>query len=52
MRCTSCNKSIEAGKNWVEFKCPGCGKETIRRCELCKKTVNQYTCSGCGFIGP
>lgn len=52
MRCSSCNKSIESGKNWAEFCCPGCGKEKILRCELCKNVVNPYTCPKCGFTGP
>lgn len=52
MKCTSCNKSIEAENNWVAFDCPSCGKEKIRRCELCKKIINTYACPGCGFEGP
>jgi predicted RNA-binding Zn-ribbon protein involved in translation (DUF1610 family) len=52
MRCTSCNKSMEAESDWVMFDCPSCGREKIRRCRLCRKTINPYTCSKCGFSGP
>jgi len=52
MRCTSCGRRIEAEDFWVEFVCPKCGKESIIRCEKCKKLVNPYECPKCGFRGP
>ncbi|UCD07043.1 MAG: DUF1610 domain-containing protein [Candidatus Aenigmatarchaeota archaeon] len=52
MKCTNCGKSIEAENNWVEFECPKCGKETIVRCDKCKKLENSYKCSKCNFVGP
>lgn len=51
MKCASCGKKVEAEPVWVEFKCPGCGKESIIRCDKCKRMENQYTCK-CGFTGP
>ncbi|MDO8646900.1 MAG: zinc finger domain-containing protein [Candidatus Diapherotrites archaeon] len=48
--CSSCN--IKIGKEFVEFKCPKCGKETIVRCKNCRSTSKPYTCKTCGFIGP
>jgi len=52
MKCSSCGRNIETEKNWVEFPCPECGKEKITRCSKCKKLINAYKCSKCGFIGP
>ena len=52
MKCVSCGRKVESEQNWVEFKCPGCGKTRILRCEKCKKLENQYTCEKCGFVGP
>ena len=52
MKCSTCGKQIETEDNWVEFKCPACGEDTIFRCEHCKKLENQYTCQKCGFKGP
>jgi predicted RNA-binding Zn-ribbon protein involved in translation (DUF1610 family) len=51
-RCITCGVSVESERIWVEFKCPGCGKESIIRCEKCKRLENPYTCKGCGFTGP
>jgi len=47
--CSSCNKEVTT--DYVEFKCPKCGKEKIIRCENCRKTVKTYKCK-CGFEGP
>ena len=49
-KCTTCNKVVTNEK--TEFKCPDCGKETIIRCDSCKKSSKIYTCPGCGFVGP
>jgi predicted RNA-binding Zn-ribbon protein involved in translation (DUF1610 family) len=51
MRCTSCGRRVEADSDWVEFKCPGCRKERILRCDSCKRLENTYKCK-CGFEGP
>jgi predicted RNA-binding Zn-ribbon protein involved in translation (DUF1610 family) len=52
LRCSTCGISVESEKVWVQFKCPACGKESITRCEKCKRLENSYTCQGCGFVGP
>lgn len=52
MKCVSCGMSVEADKNWVEFKCPKCEKASIIRCGKCKRLTNKYECPECGFIGP
>jgi predicted RNA-binding Zn-ribbon protein involved in translation (DUF1610 family) len=49
-KCTTCNKIVNEKK--TEFKCPGCEKELIIRCDSCKKTAKEYTCKECGFVGP
>lgn len=49
-KCTTCNKIVYDKK--TEFKCPSCGKETIIRCDSCKKSSKEYSCKECGFIGP
>ena len=36
----------------VEFKCPNCGKEKIKRTFYERKIAAHYKCSSCGFIGP
>jgi predicted RNA-binding Zn-ribbon protein involved in translation (DUF1610 family) len=51
MKCVSCGKKVETEPVWVEFICPGCGKEKIIRCDKCKRMENPYTCK-CGFTGP
>jgi len=48
-KCISCNK--EVGNNYVEFKCPGCKKTKMIRCENCRATSKSYKCE-CGFEGP
>ena len=49
-KCTTCNKVVTDNK--TEFKCPGCGKGIIIRCDSCKQTAKRYTCADCGFVGP
>lgn len=51
-KCSTCGRSVESERIWVEFRCPACRKETIVRCEKCKRLENPYTCKGCGFKGP
>ncbi len=51
MKCVSCGRKVETEPVWVEFLCPGCGKESIIRCDKCKRMENPYTCK-CGFTGP
>ena len=51
-KCTSCGKRIESETDWVEFKCPGCGKANVIRCNKCKRLENKYKCPDCGFEGP
>ena len=52
LRCSTCGVSVESDNIWVAFRCPACNKETITRCERCKRLENSYTCPGCGFTGP
>jgi Zn-ribbon RNA-binding protein len=49
-KCNTCNTAVSS--EYVEFKCPDCGGETIIRCEHCRQTAKKYTCTKCGFIGP
>ncbi len=51
LKCTSCGRLVVADKDWVDFKCPACGKERIIRCDSCKRMQNTYRCK-CGFEGP
>ncbi|MDD5148252.1 MAG: zinc finger domain-containing protein [Candidatus ainarchaeum sp.] len=48
--CSTCNREVVS--DYVEFKCPQCGKERIIRCLHCRKTAKTYKCPECGFIGP
>ncbi len=48
--CSTCNK--EVADNFVEFRCPSCGKAPIIRCFHCRKTAKAYKCPECGFEGP
>ncbi|MBN2127457.1 MAG: RNA-binding protein [Candidatus Diapherotrites archaeon] len=48
--CGSCNK--EVSDDFVEFKCPSCGKSNIIRCLHCRATSKEYKCEECGFTGP
>lgn len=50
IKCSSCNREVTSDS--VGFKCPGCGKVEIIRCETCRRAVVPYKCKGCGFIGP
>lgn len=49
-KCTSCHREVTS--DYVEFKCPKCGKETIVRCLNCRKLVTPYVCPKCKFEGP
>lgn len=49
-KCTSCKREVT--DDYVEFKCPKCGKEIIIRCLHCRKLVAPYVCTKCGFEGP
>ena len=49
-RCTSCKK--EVSQEYVEFKCPSCGKAKIIRCLNCRTTSRPYKCQDCNFEGP
>ncbi|HLC45501.1 MAG TPA: zinc finger domain-containing protein [archaeon] len=48
--CSSCGSSVL--NKYTEFKCPGCGKNEIVRCEKCRRLTNEYKCKDCGFSGP
>ena len=37
---------------FVIFKCPQCGEDTIIRCGRCKKLSRPYKCPKCSFEGP
>jgi len=50
IECTSCGKEVT--DNYVEFKCPECGKTQIKRCDRCRQRCIPYECSECGFKGP
>lgn len=50
--CSSCQVECTNLIGTVSFKCPECGKSKIVRCPKCRKTVAQYTCPDCGFVGP
>jgi Zn-ribbon RNA-binding protein len=50
MKCTSCKREVT--DDYVKFKCPQCGKNTIVRCMKCRDTVTPYVCDECGFTGP
>ncbi|MGC8587298.1 MAG: zinc finger domain-containing protein [Candidatus Micrarchaeia archaeon] len=47
--CISCGRLT---KDYVEFKCPNCGKANIVRCSHCRETYVRYKCPECGFEGP
>jgi len=48
--CGSCNREVTG--DYVEFKCPECGKTRIIRCAHCRKSAKVYNCTECGFTGP
>ncbi|MBI3412631.1 MAG: RNA-binding protein [Candidatus Aenigmarchaeota archaeon] len=50
--CTTCGSSVVYAGTFVEFLCPNCNQDLIRRCEKCKNLSNNYKCSKCGFMGP
>ena len=52
LNCSTCGINVASDNVWVEFMCPGCGKETIIRCERCKRLENSYRCKKCDFVGP
>ena len=52
LKCTTCGVLISNNRMAVIFKCPNCGKETIVRCEHCRKIGAKYKCPSCGFEGP
>ena len=49
-RCSTCNRELI--NEFVEFKCPACGKSRMVRCMSCEQNTVNYTCTECGFIGP
>jgi len=44
--------NIENTPQQVEFPCPKCGKETIRRTKHEREIVTKYVCPACQFEGP
>ncbi|MFA5357416.1 MAG: zinc finger domain-containing protein [archaeon] len=49
-KCGTCSKTVTS--EYIEFKCPSCGKSNVIRCGHCKETAKTYTCGECGFTGP
>lgn len=49
--CTSCKTDV-ANQVCVKFRCPGCGKEEIIRCNHCRRIATRYVCRLCNFSGP
>ncbi|MDE1855707.1 MAG: RNA-binding protein [Candidatus Micrarchaeota archaeon] len=47
--CSSCGRLTD---QYVEFKCPSCGKGHIVRDYRCRENFVKYTCKECGFEGP
>lgn len=47
--CISCGRLTS---QYVEFKCPECGKSNIIRCSQCRETYVLYKCPDCSFEGP
>lgn len=47
--CVSCGR---LSSEYVEFKCPGCGKETIVRDRSCREKHTKYICQTCHTEGP
>jgi len=48
--CTSCNKEVSG--DYIEFRCPKCGKQKIIRCINCRENERTYSCKECNFEGP
>ena len=40
------------GEGSVSFKCPECGKSTIRRSKHQRQIASKYICPMCSFEGP
>ena len=51
-KCTSCNTDITNDSGAVEFPCPKCAKQKLRRCTKCRKIAAKYNCAECGYRGP
>ncbi|MFH1834819.1 MAG: zinc finger domain-containing protein [Methanobacteriota archaeon] len=49
-KCSSCG--TEVMKDYVKFKCPGCGKSNILRCKSCRVLGTTYSCGNCNLQGP
>jgi predicted RNA-binding Zn-ribbon protein involved in translation (DUF1610 family) len=49
-KCSSCGREVK--QNYVEFKCPACGKTDVVRCNSCRILGTKYKCGECGFTGP
>ncbi len=47
--CSSCGR---LASEYVNFKCPSCGKEEIIRCQSCREKYVRYKCSVCSYEGP
>ncbi|MFQ5405630.1 MAG: zinc finger domain-containing protein [Candidatus Micrarchaeia archaeon] len=47
--CVTCGRATD---DYVEYKCPSCGKGKITRCKTCRQNENKYVCPDCGFNGP
>lgn len=51
-KCNSCKTAITNVQGTVRFKCPGCSKEDIIRCDRCRRFAARYKCFSCGLEGP
>jgi predicted RNA-binding Zn-ribbon protein involved in translation (DUF1610 family) len=47
--CVSCGR---LSADYIEFKCPGCLKETIVRDHGCREKHTKYICPNCHTEGP
>ena len=36
----------------IKFNCPDCGGDLIWRCQSCRESAKDYTCTACNFQGP
>jgi predicted RNA-binding Zn-ribbon protein involved in translation (DUF1610 family) len=52
VKFSSKNQKIINDVSSITFKCPKCGKKEISRTSFERKQGVEYTCEGCGFIGP
>jgi len=48
--CMTSNREVT--DDFIEFKCPSCGKERIVRSLHSRQTSKPYACPECGFSGP